>query len=259
MAAATDKRRELILEELETKRTVYVSELSKQFGISEVSIRRDLDQLERKGLLKRVHGGAVALANGQLGQPHTEKLQQFMEEKERIGRAAAALIQPGERIIFDSGTTVVQVARTIPQELLTEGNLTVITGSIPVVQTIGHWKSVQTIILGGIYLSTFETTVGPQTVSNLQGLHADKMFLGADGMTLSHGLTTANILEAEVDQAMVDAATEIIAVADSSKIGVAGLATIIPLERLDKLVTDANAPPDFIEAVRQLGVEVLLV
>ncbi len=259
MAAATHKRRELILEEVQANHSVYVSELSKRFGISEVSIRRDLDQLERNGLVKRVHGGAVALANDQLGRSHTEKLQQFMEEKERIGRAAVDMIQPDERIFFDSGTTVAQVARSIPKELLQSGNLTIITGSIPVVQTIGHWKSVQTILLGGIYLSAFETTVGPQTINVLQGLHADKMFLGTDGVTLSHGLTTANILEAEVDQAMVNTASEIIAVADSSKIGVAGLTTIIPVERLDKLITDKNAPSAFVDSLREQGVEVILV
>jgi len=259
MTPIADKRRAFIIEELARNQMVKVSELSERFEVSEVSIRRDLIQLERFGLLKRVHGGAVALPKTASAQSYAAKMHSHMEEKERIGRAAAQMIRQGDRIILDSGTTVLQVARHISGDLLHSGSLTVITSSLPIVHELGPWRGVHLILLGGIYLPDYEIAVGPQTIENLKGLHADKMFLGTDGLTFSHGVTTANLLEAEVDRAMVEAASEVIAVADSSKIGIIGLATIVPLTKLNKLVTDEKAPPDFVAALRDEGVEVILV
>jgi DeoR/GlpR family transcriptional regulator of sugar metabolism len=258
MPQNADERRALILEHLARDQIVKVAELSDRFAVSEVSIRRDLDRLDRLGLLKRVHGGAVAIPNAALGQSHVAKMRHHVEEKERIGRAAAQMIRYGDRLIFDSGTTVLQVARNISGDLLNAGNLTVITGSLPIVQELGPWKGLHLIVLGGIYLPDYQMIVGPQTIENLNGLHADKVFLGTDGLTFSHGVTTANMLEAEVDRAMVEAASEVIVVADSSKIGVIGLTTIIPVVKINKLITDDQAPSDFIAALQQQGVEVIL-
>jgi DeoR/GlpR family transcriptional regulator of sugar metabolism len=143
-----------------------------------------------------------------------------------------------------------QVAKHIRGDLLTSGGLTAITGSLPIVRELGPWKMLHLILLGGIYLPEYETVVGPQTIENLRGLNADKLFLGADGLTLARGLTTANQLEAEVDQAMARSAREIIAVADSDKIGVIGLTTIIPVSKLTRLITDRDAPADFVAALR---------
>jgi len=259
MASSAEERREWILQELGRSRLVKVAALSERFGISAVSIRRDLERLEALGLLKRVHAGAVALPASLVGSGYASRMLHCLEEKERIGQAAAALIAPGDRLIFDSGTTVLQVARHIPGHLLTNGNLTVITASLPIVRELGPWKGVDLILLGGIYLPSYDVLVGPQTIENLKGLHADKMFLGTDGITFSHGITTANLLEAEVDQMMVCAARELIVVADSSKIGVIGLTTIIPLHRIRKLITDTRAPQDFTAELREAGVEVILV
>jgi len=259
MARSADERRELIVEELARDHMVKVSELSERFGISEVSIRRDLNLLEQHGLLKRVHGGAVVPPSISLEQSYSARMRLHVDEKERIGRAAAEMIREGDRIIFDSGTTVLQVARKISGDLLNSGNLSVITASLPIVHELGHWKGVHLILLGGIYLPDYEVCVGPQTMKNLNGLHADKMFLGTDGLTLSHGHTSANVLEAQVVQAMIEHASEIITVADSSKIGAIGLTAIIPLNKIDKLITDTNAPSDFVAALKEQGVEVILV
>ncbi|MCX6030870.1 MAG: DeoR/GlpR family DNA-binding transcription regulator [Chloroflexi bacterium] len=255
MNAAAEERRSFIINELARIRAVKIGDLSRHFGISEVSIRRDLERLEQLGMLKRVHGGAVALPP----LPNGGSAARVSPAKERIGRAAAQLIRPGDRLLLDSGTTVLQVARGISGDLLTSGNLTVITTSLPIVHELGQWKSVHVLFLGGIYLPEYQVVVGPQTVANLANLHADKLFLGADGATLSHGVTTANVLEAEVDRAMVKAAREVILVADSSKIGGIGLTTIMPLGKVHKLITDEEAPADFVSALREQGVEVLLV
>jgi DeoR/GlpR family transcriptional regulator of sugar metabolism len=257
--SGADKRRETIIEQLARENMVRVAELSQAFGISEVSIRRDLERLERKGLLQRVHGGAVAVASGAAGSSNRASAVPHLDEKSRIGRAAAALVEPGDRVLFDSGTTVLEVARALGSNPVRAGSLTAITCSLPIVQEMGHHRWIHMLLLGGIYLTEHRLVTGPQTIESLRTLHADKMFLGADGMTLSHGVTTATVLEAEVDRAMIKAADEVILVADSSKVGGIGLTTILPLERVHKLITDEGAPAAFVKALCDAGVEVILV
>jgi DeoR/GlpR family transcriptional regulator of sugar metabolism len=259
MNSVAEQRRSAIIEELARQRLVKISDLSQRFGVSEVSIRRDLERLEMLGMLKRVHGGAVVPPSAAAGLAGGTAAPKVSPAKERIGRAAAQLIRPGDRLILDSGTTVLQVARNISGDLLTTGNLTIITSSLPIVHELGAWKSIHLLLLGGIYLPEWQVVVGPQTIANLANLHADKVFLGADGMTLAHGVTTANVLEAEVDRAMIKASSEVILVAESSKIGGVGLTTILPLEGVHKLITDEAAPPAFVSALRDAGMEVILV
>jgi DeoR/GlpR family transcriptional regulator of sugar metabolism len=259
MDSITEKRRSSIIEELRHLGVVRVSELSKCFGVSEVSIRRDIRHLEELGMLKRIHGGAISATAKTGAQRATEPPDPRSEQKQRIGRAAAAMVRPGDRLLLDSGTTPLTVAAHIPNELLTTGNLTVITSSLPIVRQLGGHSALHLIVLGGIYLPDHEVMVGPQTIEALKSLHADKLFLGTDGLTFTQGLTTANVLEAEVDRAMVRAATEVIVVADSDKIGGIGLATIMPLSDIHTLITDSGAPADFVARLRQLGIEVFLV
>jgi len=260
MVLPSDKRRSGILEEINNNRMVKVTELSERFAVSEVIIRRDLERLEKNGLLKRIHGGAVALPHDvalPFGTPARSSSHE--EEKERIGRAAAAMIQDGDRVILDSGTTVLQVARHISGYLLTWGKLTVITASLPVVQAVGSWNGIHLILLGGLYLPQSKVVAGPLAQENLEGLHVDKLFLGADGVTFSNGVTTSNVLEAELERKMIEVANEVILVADSSKIGVKGLISITPMNRIHKFVTDSGAKKDFVAQLQDQGVEVLLV
>lgn len=259
MLDTNEKRKLAILEELANAHRVLVSDLSQKFGVSEVSIRRDLEELEARGLLRRVWGGAVSVPQTILEWSFNEKMMMHKEQKERIGRAAAALVKDGDVIIMDSGTTVVHVARHISRDILTAGHLTVITSSLPIVRELGCWKGVHLILLGGIYLPQQEVVVGPQAIASLSGLHADKMFLGAGGLSLDVGATTVTVLDAEVDRACVKASEQVIAVIDSSKIGRKGLATVVPLTEIDILITDDGAPPDFIAQATALGVEVRLV
>ena len=259
MASVAEQRRSKIITELSRAKSLRVNDLSDRLGVSEVSIRRDLQILEDIGLLKRVHGGAVAIPDKKVGEALSTRWYQNLEKKESIGCAAAAMIQRGDHLIIDSGSTPLQVARHIAPELLASGNLTVITASLPIGREVGSHPGVHLILLGGVYLPTYDLVIGPQTIDNLKNLHADKMFLGTDGLTFTQGITTANVLEAEVDRAMVNASSEVIVVSDSSKIGVIGLASIMPLTQIDKLVTDSDAPQDFIGELRKQGVEVILV
>jgi DeoR/GlpR family transcriptional regulator of sugar metabolism len=258
MRAMVQQRRAEILEELRRGERVTVADLSRRFGISEVSVRRDMRHLEERGLLKRVYGGAVPILDVRRGQPIPDDLDP-LAQKRSIGKAGAALLAHGDCIILDSGSTTLQVAAHISQDLLDHGQLTIITASLPIVRQLGSHRGLHLIVLGGLYDPDRELMAGPQTVEGLKSLHADKMFLGTDGMSFSQGLTTANVLEAEVDRAMVRASTEVIAVADCSKIGRIGLATIMPLNSINKLITDTGSDPEFVVRLREDGVEVVLV
>jgi DeoR/GlpR family transcriptional regulator of sugar metabolism len=260
METQADKRRQAILDELAQQQAVRVTELSLTFGVSEVSVRRDLSYLEREGLLRRIHGGAVPASHARPPVVQSRAATSaHAAEKASIGRAAAELVRPGERLLLDSGTTVLEVARHLPPDLRESGNLTVITGSLPIVRELGPCKGIHLILLGGVYLPQYEVVVGPQTVAQLKELHADRLFLGADGLTFARGVTTANVLEAEVDGAAIAAASQVIVVADSSKIGLIGLTPIMPLKDVKKLITDAGAPPEFVHDLRKQGADVILV
>lgn len=253
------QRRALILETLKRTQIVQVAELSQLFGISMVSVRRDLKILERKGHIRRIHGGAIAVQTPGISELLKGKAEDKTKIKERIGKAAAELINKSDKIIIDSGTTPLQVAKNIPYPLLNHGNLSVITNSIPILHVLGSEKGVYLIFLGGIYLANYDVVVGPRTVEQIKNLHVDKLFLGTDGLTFTHGITTTNQLEAEVSQAMAAASSEVIVVSDSSKIGSKGLTTIVPINEIDKLITDKDAPDDFIGQLKDHGVEVIQV
>jgi DeoR family transcriptional regulator, aga operon transcriptional repressor len=260
-----DERRRAIVQQAVEYQVVTVSDLSDRYGVSEVAIRRDLRSLENRGLLRRIHGGAVAVpASAAPNSPTDHKC--FIprnvvnsEAKHRIGKAAAGLVRSGERVIFDSGNTVLHVAHYVALGMGNTDTLTAITSSLPVVSELSQYGGVNLIILGGVYLPQYQMVVGPQTIEQLRGFYADKLFLGADGLTFGFGLTASNVLEAEVDRVAVAAASEVIVVADSSKVGEVGLTPIMPLNRLKKLITDSRASPDFVAALREQGTEVILV
>ncbi len=259
MSLITAERRAKIVDQISRHQLVKVAELSDSFGVSEVSIRRDLHHLEKLGVLKRVHGGAVALPRTNFADFYSTRINLNREKKEVIARVGAEMILAGDRIILDSGTTTWYIARYIKDEISAIENITVITASLPAVRELEQNPGVNIILLGGVYLPETMISVGPQTIEQLKGLHADKLFLGTDGLTFSQGLTTANVLEAEVDRAMVHAASEVIVVSDSSKIGVIGLATIMPITEINRLITDQDAPADFVTKLRDTGVDVVLV
>jgi DeoR/GlpR family transcriptional regulator of sugar metabolism len=259
MVLSANDRRTLIAQAVNFEGWASVSELARHFDVSEVSIRRDLEQLEEQGFVKRVRGGALPVSTHVQGDVYGQRALARTEQKRRIGRAAAALIQPNDRIILDSGSTVVEVARSIPTQVALGQHLRVITGSIPVAESLTPYPQIQVLLLGGLYLHQYRTVVGPQTLASLDGLHAEKMFMGSDGLTLEGGATTANVLEAEVTCRMAAAADQVIVVTDSTKIGETGFTTVMPLGDISILVTDSDAPEGFVAALRQLGVRVILV
>lgn len=232
--------------------------LTERFGVSDTSIRRDLIVLEGQGRLKRVHGGAVAPHLAGRNTVVATKLREHPEEKRRITTAAAGLIHAGDVVLFDSGTTVSQVAAHLPVQLRVANAITAVTHSLLVVQELAAWEGPHLICLGGLFLPDYQAFVGPQTVASLKGFSADLAFLGCDGLTVEAGITTPHVLIAEVGATMAARARRVVALADSSKLGRYGFTTIVPLSRVGTLITDAAADPEEVARIRAAGVEVIL-
>jgi len=241
---------------LQEGRRLKVADLVREFGVTDTSIRRDLAILEAMGGLLRVHGGAVARGGGGRARPLTDRMRLHLAEKQRIGKAAAELIQPGEIVLFDSGTTTLQVASHIAPTLRTNGMLTVITNSLHVADEVLAWPSPNLILLGGLCVADYHAIVGAQALEQLGHLMADKVFLGIDGLTLTEGATTADILMAQLNRKMAERARQVILVTDSSKLGRTGFEPIVRIDQIHRLVTDTAAPAELVRAVRAQGVVV---
>ncbi len=209
--------------------------------------------------MRRIHGGATSRSRGDPDRGYRLRAREHREEKARIGARAALMIRAGDVVVFDSGTTVAQVAAQVPLPLRRASSITAVTNSLSVIDEVGRWDSPHLICLGGLYLAQYQATVGPQTVDALRALSGTIAFIGCDGLTAATGLTTPHVLVAEVGAIMARRAARVVAVADGSKVGRRGLTSIAPLDAIDVLVTDASADPDELERARELGIEVILV
>jgi DeoR/GlpR family transcriptional regulator of sugar metabolism len=253
------ERRSQIAQMVMEKSRVYVSELVTMFQVTETSIRRDLTILEESLRLQRVHGGAIPIPGNLRTDSFSEKKELHIKSKERIGKAAAEMVKQGDILLLDSGTTTLQVINNIPAALRVHNLITLVTNSQPIAQEVLNWPSPNLTILGGIFMPDYQATIGPETLSQLMGIMADIVFLGTDGLTLSGGVTTANILMAEVDRKMVEHSRKAILITDSSKIGRVGFVPVKPVTAFQTIITDSNAPIDFIQSIKDLGVEVVIV
>ncbi len=251
-------RREQIAGLLDGLPRVSVAELAEQFGVTDVSIRRDLTILEEEGLLRRVHGGALAPTHDHGRNAYALRARTARDQKKRIGARAAALVTAGDVVVFDSGSTVAQVAANISRPLRRSNALTVVTNSLPVLDEVGRWESPHLVCLGGLYLPDHQALVGPQTVADMSDLTADIVFLGCDGLTAEAGLTTPHVLVAEVGAVIARRGRRVVVVADSSKVGRHGFTPIVRLTEVHVLVTDEAADPEQLELARALGVDVII-
>lgn len=256
---SASERRSMIAQLVVQKGKVLLTDLVAQFAITETSIRRDLVILESQGQLKRIHGGAISVSGSSRFESYSEKMRLNIDAKRRIGKAAVEMIRPHDVVLFDSGSTTVQIIKHIPADLRLSSSIRMVTNSVAISQEVLNWPSPNLIILGGIYLPDYQATAGPQTLKQLQDLTADIVFLGADGLTISGGATTADILMAEVDRLMVERSRRTILVADSSKFGRIGFVPVKPVTAFQTIISDTDAPPEIVEELRNEGVEVILV
>ncbi|GAB7192359.1 DeoR/GlpR family DNA-binding transcription regulator [Kineococcus sp. NUM-3379] len=250
------QRQALILDAVRRDGAVRVSDLVDRLGVSDMTIRRDIGQLSRRGLVARVHGGAATPEGRSSEEPgFAAKSALQTAEKQAIGRAAASLVSPGASVALSAGTTTVEVARA----LLEVRDLTVVTNS-PRVADVLHdpERRDRTVILTGGMRTPSDALVGPVAVRSLQSLHVDWLFLGVHGLHADAGLTTPNLVEGETDRALMASAGSVVVVADHTKWGVVGLSTIAALDEVDVLVSDPALPGDAREAARERTGRLLL-
>jgi DeoR/GlpR family transcriptional regulator of sugar metabolism len=254
----TTERRSQIAQMVREQGKVLVSDLVRKYNLTETSIRRDLILLENERRIKRIHGGAVSIPGNFRTDTFAEKEKLQIRAKDSIGEVAAKMVNQGDVILLASGTTTLQIIRHIQPGLRMNNLITLVTTSLPIANEILTWPSPNLTILGGIYLPDYQATVGPQTINLLNDITADIAFLGADGLTMEGVATTANVLIAETDRKMVERARKTVLVVDSSKIGQAGFVPIRPISSFNVLITDKNAPHEFVDSARQMGVEVIV-
>lgn len=237
------QRRAAIVREVRERGGVRVTELVDRFRVSDMTIRRDLDALARAGALEKVHGGAVAVGESSAYEPGFEaKADRDTALKEAIAQAAANLVVPGSAIALSAGTTTYVLAG----RLTTVPGLTVVTNSIRIAERF--YAAAQpagggpTVVLTGGVRTPSDALVGPVADAAIRSLHFDAVFLGSHGISPEAGLSTPNLAEAETNRALIAAARRVVAVADHSKWGLAGLATFAPLSAVDTWVTDGGLP-----------------
>jgi DeoR/GlpR family transcriptional regulator of sugar metabolism len=255
--AMTLHRRSKIAELVRQQGAARVGELADEFQVSEVTIRNDLDQLEKDGRLVRDRGGAIAGTSTAITSLARvdQRANLNQDEKRRIGRAAAKLVNPGDTIILDAGTTTLELARAAAGI----SPLTVVTNSLEVACELTMKSEAGVILLGGNINRQAGSTLGAHTEHHLGEFVAQKLFLGTQAFDLEHGLTDTTIDIAQVKRAMVRAARRVILLTDSSKWQRSGFMKVVPLKEIDTIITDTNLPAEAREAIEGLGVELILV
>lgn len=250
-----EERRRHILDILSRDGRVLVVDLAKQFRTSQVTIRKDLDALEAHGRIHRSHGGALPARGSALEDPTLrEKEKLHRKEKLQIAAAAARMVQEGQVVILDSGTTTTAIARALRKF----ENLTIITNAVNIAAELSG-SSLDLILTGGTLRKNSFSLVGPIAEETLRRLNGDILFLGVDGFDVQHGLTTPNLLEAKVNRAMMDVARVVVAVCDSSKFGRRTLSSIAPPSGVHHLITDRGIPKPDLAALKKAGIQITLV
>jgi DeoR family fructose operon transcriptional repressor len=257
-AVFAPERQEQIAQMVIDAGRVRVTDLAVQFGVSPVTIRKDLLVLESEARLIRTHGGAIAPRGSNLPEPAFEVRERLQrDEKSRIGRAGAELIVDGDSVVFDASTTALYVARHVKKRSWHQ--LTVVTNSIRIALELAGQAGITVLMLGGRVRSEALSVVGPLGEGVFRRVNIQKAFVGTVGLTIDAGLSDAMEEEAQIKRAMVAAAREVYAVADHTKLGRDAAATFCRADRLTRLITDDQASPELVAALRDLGVLVTLV
>lgn len=250
----TEKRRNKILELISSDGKVKVAELSNQFATSSVTIRNDLASLESEGLLERVHGGAVGTYKSYLSLSFNDRLNVNLNEKEQIAEAFSKLVIPGDTMIFNAGSTSLLSARKCFSRL----GISIITNSIVIAGEARMNHVERVILLGGMLDGEYQFTYGDDTINHVNKYSVDKLIMSVDGISASGGITTHHHSEVESTKAMMNRSSYIIVVADGSKIGRTGFASICPVSEIDLLITDINAPVEYISELKNKGLEIII-
>lgn len=249
---ATERQQE-ILSKSRLDGRVEVRELAELLDVTPETVRRDLTALERRGLLHRVHGGAIPVERLGFEPAVAERETLMSSQKERIARAALDELPDGGAIILDAGTTTARMAELLP----TDRELTVVTHGLPIAMALASRPSITVHLLGGTIRGRTLAAVGTWTERDVRDVFADVVFLGINGLTVEQGLTTPDLVEAGVKRALVAAARRTVVLADHTKIGRSEFAHVAPLSAVDTVVTDADLDPELGEEIELAGTRVV--
>ena len=251
-----EERRQSMAELIGTAGRVSVNELAEKFGVTTETVRRDLSSLERAGLVRRVHGGVVrASALSVLELAVSDRDRRSTQEKDRIAAAAVELLPEGGCVVLDAGTTTVRLASSIPEDL----GLTVVTHAVPVAARLAGRSGVELHLLPGWVRATTQAAVGEDTVEALRRLRTDVAFVGTNGISAAHGLSTPDASEAAVKRAIVAGARQVVVLADAEKFGEEHVMQFAELRDVDVVVTDSRVVPAQVRRLEEAGVTVLTV
>lgn len=247
------QRQQRILEVLKEEFTVRGTRLSEILGVSEMTVRRDLDALEQQGLVERTHGGAVFRQERVIAKFHyNASAQTHPKEKQLIAKRAAGLIEPHDSVYIGEGVTAAQVIRYVAAGM----PITVFTNNLALIGEVED-KAVDLVVLGGTYYPSTRAVAGPLTVEMIDQVHATKVFLGADGLSLSAGLTTPNLEIAMTERAMIRRTRgKVIVLADHTKFGLVAEVVISPIKNIDVIVTDRLIPDDVRQDLASMNIQV---
>lgn len=254
-----EERLRLIMEMIYDKKKVFVNELSEKYGKSSSSIRLDLAELESRGLINRTHGGAILIDDIKQDYVANKNLIRLRDEtnkseKKRIGKATLELINDGDSILIDGGSTTYYVGKYLKEK----HGLTIITTSLHMLPLLSEIHDAKIFITGGLVHREYDDLIGEIPVDTIRRFNPDCAIIGMDGISLSHGLTIADPSIAQIKRQMIEVSKTAIIVADSSKFGKVCLLHIADLNGVDAIVTDDGIPVDFVQAIEEIGVKLIL-
>jgi len=259
-AAGLDKqaRQKEILDFLKANSSASVADLCERFQVSEMTIRRDLQELDRIGLLRRVHGGAMLGASRSYEPPYKSRVVENAAQKKAIARRAAAFVVDGDSLALDNSTTTIEMVEFLTARL----NLTIVTASLSIAMAVAeqfHSNSgLRLIVTGGVVRPGEMSLVGDFAQTMLRELHVDKAFIGVGAIDITEGFTEYNLDDAFVKRALVSSANEVYVLADSSKFQRSTFASVGALDIADAIITDTSIPEKLAEQIRARGIEVIL-
>ncbi len=248
----TNKRKQKIMDLLKANGSVKVAELSENFKISEVTVRNYLADMEKKGLLSRVHGGAVSSYKPYYSMDMTQRLETNQSEKVEIATKIAGMIEPNDTVMLNSGTTTLLAFRKFPQEY----NLNIVTNSIAIALEASGNPNYNVVLIGGSLNTKYQFSFGADAIAQLKKYHADKFVLSVDGIDISNGFTTYYDKEAEVDRVMIEQSDKCIVAADFSKFNRSAFVKIADISVADCIVTNTDIDEKFLLEIKESGAEV---
>lgn len=248
-------RKQKMLQLVNENGSMTVAQLCKHLQVSPATVRNDLTELEKAGVLKRDHGGAMNIDSVGYEPSTHQKQVQHVEEKKNIAAAAASLIRPGDAIALDTGTTTLELAKLLGSFQ----NLTVVTNDLAIASYLEQNTQAAIMLAGGFVRRNFNCTSGQPALETLSHLHVDKVFLAANGVSLKNGLTTPNMDTADVKKAMLSFADQVFLLADSSKVNKNAFVSFAALSEVQTWICDRNMPKAFAQDVLQTGVDLRLI